>query len=60
MGLRNVKFAPTGVPTISEMVGMAAQAVGNGVYHTFLLIDFIFPHSANREASDTHCRAICA
>src|SRR3954465_15937753 len=28
MGLRNVKFAPTGVPPISEMVGMAAQAVG--------------------------------
>ena len=26
MGLKNVKFAPTGVPTISEMVGMAAQA----------------------------------
>ena len=30
MGLPNVKFAPTGVPTISEMVGMAAQAVGDG------------------------------
>src|SRR4029077_16577765 len=30
MGLTNVKFAPTGVPTISEMVGMAAQAVGDG------------------------------
>ena len=30
MGLRNVKFAPTGLPTISEMVGMAAQAVGDG------------------------------
>ena len=30
MRLPNVKFAPTGVPTISEMVGMAAQAVGDG------------------------------
>ena len=28
LGARNVKFAPTGVPTISEMVGMAAQAIG--------------------------------
>src|ERR1700682_1342731 len=27
LGARNVKFAPTGVPTISEMVGMASQAV---------------------------------
>jgi hypothetical protein len=27
MRLPNIKFAPTGVPTISEMVGMAAQAV---------------------------------
>jgi len=25
MGLANVKFAPTGLPTISEMVGMAAN-----------------------------------
>ena len=38
MGLPNVKFAPTGVPTISEMVGMAAQAVGDGVCHTCLVI----------------------
>ena len=36
--LRNVKFAPTGVPTISEMVGMAAQAVGDGQCHTCLVI----------------------
>ena len=38
MGLPNVKFAPTGLPTISEMVGMAAQAVGDGVCHTCLVI----------------------
>ena len=38
MGLTNVKFAPTGVPTISEMVGMAAQAVGDGRCHTCLVI----------------------
>src|SRR5579863_4350974 len=38
MGLKNVKFAPTGVPTISEMVGMAAQAVGDGVCSTCLVI----------------------
>jgi hypothetical protein len=31
MRLPNVKFAPTGVPTVSEMVGTAAQAVGDGV-----------------------------
>src|SRR5262249_12214436 len=36
--LPNVKFAPTGVPTISEMVGMAAQAVGEGLCHTCLVI----------------------
>jgi hypothetical protein len=36
--LPNVKFAPTGVPTISEMVGMAAQAVGDGQCHTCLVI----------------------
>src|SRR5262249_50964666 len=36
MGLTNVKFAPTGVPTIGEMVGMAAQAVGDGVCSTRL------------------------
>src|SRR5271154_724008 len=34
MRLPNVKFAPTGLPTISEMVGMAAQAVGGRVCHT--------------------------
>jgi acetyl-CoA acetyltransferase len=38
LGARNVKFAPTGVPTISEMVGMAAQAVGDGVCSTCLVI----------------------
>src|ERR1700720_1217886 len=38
MGLTNVKFAPTGLPTISEMVGMAAQAVGDGVCSTCLVI----------------------
>jgi hypothetical protein len=38
LGLRNVKFAPTGVPTISEMVGMASQAVGDGVCSTCLVI----------------------
>jgi hypothetical protein len=27
-----------GVPTISEMVGMAAQAVGDGLCHTCLVI----------------------
>jgi hypothetical protein len=37
-GLTNVKFAPTGLPTISEMVGMAAQAVGDGVCSTCLVI----------------------
>src|SRR6202023_1807601 len=38
MRLPNVRFAPTGVPTISEMVGMAAQAVGDGRCHTCLVI----------------------
>src|SRR3984957_9489801 len=38
LGLRNVKFAPTGVPTISEMVGMASQAVGDGQCSTCLVI----------------------
>ena len=38
MGLTNVKFAPTSVPTIGEMVGMAAQAVGDGVCTTCLVI----------------------
>ena len=60
MRLPNVKFAPTGVPTISEMVGMAAQAVGDGICHTCLVIYLIFPHSTDREGADTHCRAICA
>src|SRR5204862_5121973 len=36
--LPNVEFAPTGVPTISEMVGMAAQAVGDGQCRTCLVI----------------------
>ena len=27
MGLKNVKFAPTGVPTISEMVGMTRESI---------------------------------
>jgi hypothetical protein len=36
--LPNVKFAPTGVSTTSEMVGMAAQAVGDGLCHTCLVI----------------------
>ena len=34
--LPNVKFAPTGVPTIGEMVGMASQAVGDGMCSTCL------------------------
>jgi len=38
MGLKNVKFAPTGVPTIGEMVGMAAQAVADGMCSTCLVI----------------------
>jgi hypothetical protein len=38
MRLPSVEFAPTGVPTISEMVGMAAQAVGDGLCQTFLVI----------------------
>ena len=38
MGLRNVRFAPTGVPTIGEMVGMAAQAVGDGLCNTCLVV----------------------
>src|SRR5690349_12596611 len=37
MHLPNVKFAPTSVPTISEMVGMAAQAVGDAVCNTCLV-----------------------
>src|SRR5260370_21136680 len=37
--LPNVKFAPTGVPTSSEMVGMAAHAVRDGACHTRLVID---------------------
>src|SRR5262249_47121081 len=38
LGLRHVKFAPTGVPTIGELVGMAAQAVGDGLCNTCLVI----------------------
>ena len=38
MGFKNVKFAPTGVPTIGEMMGMASQAVGDGVCSTCLVI----------------------
>ena len=38
MGLPNVKFAPTNVPTIGEMVGMASQAVGDGLCTTCLVI----------------------
>jgi hypothetical protein len=38
LNLPNVKFAPTGVPTIGEMVGMASQAVGDGRCHTCLVI----------------------
>src|SRR5260370_30526719 len=38
MRLRNVKFAPTGVPTIGEMVGLASQAVGDGLCTTCLVI----------------------
>jgi len=38
MELPNVKFAPTGVPTIGEMMGMAAQAVADGKCNTCLVI----------------------
>src|SRR5918997_6633943 len=38
MNLPNVKYAPTSVPTIGEMVGMAAQAVGDGLCTTCLVI----------------------
>ena len=38
MHLPNVKYAPTNVPTISEMVGMASQAVGDGLCTTCLVI----------------------
>ena len=38
MNLPNVKYAPSNVPTISEMVGLAAQAVGDGLCNTCLMI----------------------
>src|SRR5919109_5561205 len=38
MHLPNVKYAPSNVPTISEMVGMASQAVGDGLCTTCLVI----------------------
>jgi acetyl-CoA acetyltransferase len=38
MELPNVKYAPTNVPTIGEMVGLAAQAVGDGLCTTCLVI----------------------
>ena len=38
MHLPNVKYAPTNVPTISEMVGLASQAVGDGLCTTCLVI----------------------
>jgi hypothetical protein len=47
MRLPNAKFAPTGAPTISEMVGMAARAVGDGLCHTCLVI---YPTGISRAA----------
>lgn len=38
MELTNVKYAPTSVPTIGEMVGLAAQAVADGLCATCLVI----------------------
>jgi len=38
MELPNVRFAPTGVPTIGEMVGMASQAIADGKCNTCLVI----------------------
>ena len=38
MGLTNVKYAPTGVPAIGEMMGLAAQAVGDGLCTNCLVI----------------------
>ena len=38
MELPNVKYAPANVPTIGEMVGLAAQSVGDGLCTTCLVI----------------------
>ena len=38
MHLPNVTYAPSNVPTISEMVGLASQAVGDGLCTTCLVI----------------------
>ena len=38
LGLKNVKFAPSAAPTISEMVGLASQAVGDGLCNNCLMI----------------------
>jgi acetyl-CoA acetyltransferase len=38
LGLHNVKFAPASAPTISEMVGLASQAVGDGLCTNCLMI----------------------
>jgi len=38
MHLPNVTYAPANVPTIGEMVGLASQAVGDGLCHTCLVI----------------------
>ena len=38
MELPSIKYAPDNVPSIGEMVGLAAQAVGDGQCHTTLVI----------------------
>lgn len=38
IGLPNVKYAPSGVPAIGEMMGLAAQSVGDGLCTTCLVI----------------------
>ncbi len=38
MGLTNVKFAPSGVPAIGEMLGLASQAIADGLCTTCLVI----------------------
>ena len=38
MGMKNIKFAPTKLPTIGEIVGMAAQAVADGLCTNCLMI----------------------
>ena len=38
MGFPNIRFAPDNCPTISEMVGLASQAVGDDRCHTCLMI----------------------